>query len=274
MRLREFPLLQGLGVVNGVDLDQHAGFLRAQVLTFCRRRGKHGRADELVGPAWGGMRRAAERFNHAGDAKFTTFAAFAIRGAIVDYLRDVDSQTVPRLVRMREKRGELKARRTLHFSALEHANERGLHDSPPVEIAAKEEPRAAEAEELAAVLFRGLDGRDLFIARSYLLEGYICSEIGAALGLTESRIAQELKRIRRKKGWPTKGGKVSALHRTPRARAPDAPTRPLPVYLVPQGVPRHRDGRRRRRSPEERAKIGAAVRAALQRRKLELAGSL
>jgi len=170
-----------------------------------------------------GLIEALERYEPAVGADFEAFAAFRIRGAMLDELRSQD--WVPRAVRELERtRHALEVRLGRRVTARELADELGI---PPAELRATPcrvrlvsldavDPGARErggirlvadtlveqdsdpgiavedqamAELLAACLARQ-PGREQDIPRMYYARDLTLAEIGRRLGITESRVCQ------------------------------------------------------------------------------------
>ncbi|MBC3190776.1 FliA/WhiG family RNA polymerase sigma factor [Pseudonocardia sp. C8] len=172
-----------------------------------------------------GLMEAVDRFDPARGVRFEGYAAARIRGAMLDELRSQD--WVPRTVRARNREverardavqsrtgrpaserelaGELgigvrELRQTLrpvHLVSVEDLGEAtvqgatglagfGADDSgDPVLVAARRET----GDELRAAIAQ-LGERDRTVLRLYYLENHTLAEIGALLGVTESRVCQ------------------------------------------------------------------------------------
>ncbi|MGH3086701.1 MAG: sigma-70 family RNA polymerase sigma factor [Rubrobacteraceae bacterium] len=176
--------------------------------------------------AWGvmGLLRAIETFETGRGAKFETYAISKIRWAILDEMRKADP--LPRSLRRRLRDASLardELSQTLRRSpteeevALEMGVEveahlrtmsRGARNwaaSPEagdlydlvVEHAGADPESAAETEDLRLCLAEAiatLDERERTVTTFYFYEGLTLREIGKALGLTEGRISQILKK--------------------------------------------------------------------------------
>lgn len=174
-----------------------------------------------------GLMDAIERFEPALGVRFETYAAQRIRGAILDELRAQD--WVPRVVRKRAReldraREAVEARLQRRATAGEIADELGIgradvrgilgqlqvisvdawdewatsrgatvtiaetlaeEDSDPVAVL-----EARETSRLLALSLARLSARDHSVLRLYYLENRTLAEIGALLGVTESRACQ------------------------------------------------------------------------------------
>jgi RNA polymerase sigma factor for flagellar operon FliA len=176
------------------------------------------RAEDLLGAASTGLINAVEAFNPARKLQFTTFSNFRIRGAIMDWLREVDSQS--RSIRLFERdknRVEniliedftdadvaahmdltlekyhqlnevLNRGRQVYFSSLFRSDDREPWD---VEDTESSDPSyRAERASLQEFISRGLSRIDRMVLILYYFEGLTMREIGGMLNLSESRISQ------------------------------------------------------------------------------------
>lgn len=251
--MRASQHLTGLGVVNGIDLDEHAGIIVRQAGVVAARHSSLS-AEELYTPGWFGLRHAAEKFDAARSVKFGTFAVLRVRGAMLDYLRELD--LVPRLERQREKRGEVVVAKALQVSAMSEAEQ--LRAEPSAR-----DPEPDESRALAAKIFRKLHGQERWIVEQYYLEERTNREIGEALGVTESRVCQVLANIRRRLGWRVgfKGGKGPRAQREPLVYIPQ----PKPSRAATRELSNHQLGALRRWA---RVRAGGAPKAEQPKPKL------
>ena len=178
--------LAGLGIVNGIDLDEHAGLIWSSAHTILVRTKGRVTCAELLGPGWEGLRRAAQRFDPARGG-FAGFASMRIKGAMLDYLRTQDA-ALSRYERTLSKATNRPTRRTFDWTSV--AEHRGTMPDPP----ARAEP--AEARELALELFRPLEPRLRRIALARFLEGLSISQIAQDLDCSKSSVALLVRRIR------------------------------------------------------------------------------
>lgn len=185
-------------------------------------------ADDLLGYGVMGLITAIERFNPERGYKFETFAVSRIRGAIIDELRSQD--WLPRSVRQKAKEMEVTIRTLEHglgrtATDQELADKLGVTvDQLPKnlgEIVApvlslddlvgmgedggkvswldtlpddRMGPAAAyDADEMVDILGKAIDllpERERLLVSLYYHEGLTLKEIGAVLGVTESRVCQ------------------------------------------------------------------------------------
>lgn len=176
---------------------------------------------DLVQSGMFGLMEAVDRFDPARGVPFEGYAAQRVRGAMLDELRAQD--WVPRAVRARGREVE-RAREVLHARLARPATERelaaelgiGLRElraatrplhlvdvddlhregHPGTEAVPQDDtdPFLVVVRRETSVELRGaidrLDGRDRLVLRLYYLEGRTLAEIGAMLGVTESRVCQ------------------------------------------------------------------------------------
>lgn len=189
--------------------------------------------DEICSAAFDGLIEAVEAYDPERKAKFETFCQQRISGAVMDWLRSLDPQSLT--VRTFEKRRmmikealgtdaevtpsqEEIARRLdmsvdrydylsrlsqlgkeVHFSAMEPPGDRrndGSSHPWDVEDRAGEDPAKKVTRELLAdYLTRGLAREERLVLILYYYEGMTMAEIGAVLNLSESRVSQIHKEI-------------------------------------------------------------------------------
>jgi RNA polymerase sigma factor for flagellar operon FliA len=179
---------------------------------------------DLVGYGVFGLIDAIERYEPGRGAKFETFAAPRIRGAIYDGLRALD--WVPRSVRSRARRieeaiSELERRDGAEPSDADLASHLGISEDElaawlaavatttigPLDraVAAGHEPEAnerdgvraptsmVEEDEMRTAMrhaIRDLPERERLVLGLYYDENFTLAEIGEVLGVTESRVSQ------------------------------------------------------------------------------------
>jgi RNA polymerase sigma factor for flagellar operon FliA len=160
--------------VARLDPAEHLDQVRKVALGFARRLPRSVDIDELINAGTVGLYEAASRFEASRGRTFAAFAAFRIRGAILDALRGMD--TVSRADRARVRAGD-----DLGASLLEQVD-RGPGPA-----------REVERREMRALLERSLDtlsARERAVLAMYYVEERTLKEIGAALSVTESRVCQ------------------------------------------------------------------------------------
>ncbi len=209
-------------------LRRHLPLVRRVVQRLAARKPPHIELDDLV--SWGivGLLDAIGKYNPKKEASFSTYAQFRIRGAILDHLRSLD--WVPRSVRQKasliEKTahtlegslgrppGEEEIARELGLSLegyqdlLARIGEMSLFSLEDLGFGSGEERlnlerRLEEDEEdpLGALLTRErvnlvaeaiarLPEREKVVITLYYHEELTMKEVGAVLGLTESRVSQ------------------------------------------------------------------------------------
>lgn len=183
--------------------------------------------EDLVQEGTLGLRRAMLAFKPSRKVKFTTFAPFYIRGAILDHLRGTD--WVPRLVRQQARALE-KASRQLRQELRRDPSEEELAEHlqlPPEDFArmkdgahavsqvslsesrftdeagrpvtladqhadpnAPDPLREAQRRELRDAVTRGLSRTERLVVLLYYYERLTMREIGRTLSLSESRVSQ------------------------------------------------------------------------------------
>jgi RNA polymerase sigma factor for flagellar operon FliA len=189
--------------------------------------------EELASAGFGGLLEAVERFDPSRGFAFTTYCPGRIRGAMLDYLRSQDY--VPRLTRTRANRlahaiEALERRNLRPPTDAELASELGLSAGrlerlrrQVARVAAAEAAPAGEALlplelvenrgavgpaaadgalDMAALVCRRLRPRERYVVVMHYAENLTLAEIGAVLGLSESRVCQlhekALARLRRR----------------------------------------------------------------------------
>jgi len=183
--------------------------------------------DEIRCAAFDGLLQAIETFDPTCGASFQTFCRQRLFGAVVDWLRTVDTQgralrtfekkrnhistqlraecghsPAPQEIASRMDMGVSKFNRLcrvsaagqpIAFSTLESANESpgGAPRALTIHDRKAEDPsREISRSMLAAHLSRGLSRNEKAILVLYYYENLTMSEIGAALSLSESRVSQ------------------------------------------------------------------------------------
>ncbi len=198
------------------------------VTRFRSRLPQHIELDDLMQQAAFGLMECLDRFEPDRDIKFETFSARRIVGALVDYLRRVDtvsrqSRQAERLMRQtcdrfekqhgrapsdRELQGELKLGEKAFKRFRKHASvpatlplpSRRTSDGensslPLVDVLEREQgshpDRSMEQNDLRLWLLAGLTREDKLIMTLYYFEGLTLREIGITLGISESRVSQK-----------------------------------------------------------------------------------
>jgi RNA polymerase sigma factor for flagellar operon FliA len=148
------------------------------------------RADDLTSAGVFGLLAAIDAFDPGRGVKFETYAPLRIRGAMLDELRSTD--WVPRLVRSRcEKPIEM-------LSMHGRSEKRGPlgGDRRSLESAVYEDRRIAapadsmQRADVLRMVTRGLTANERRMVQLYYCDELTMREIGAVLGLSESRVSQ------------------------------------------------------------------------------------
>lgn len=205
-------------------LRRYLPLVRRMARRFLSRSAALADVDDLV--AWGtlGLLDALERYDCAREALFATYARFRIRGAILDQLRALDwvprsvrekAAAVERVARLLETRlgrpaGEDEMARGLGLSlgayrdlvgriapmtlvSLDDLRSGSDDDDLPIDRAATDPLRGLLRRErllmIAGAIGR-LPERDQLLLSLYYRDGLTMKEVGAVLGLTESRVSQ------------------------------------------------------------------------------------
>ncbi len=205
---------------------EHHGLVRAIVLRMAQRFPSHIEVDELISVGMLGLIDAFDRFEPSRGVPFHSYAEIRVRGAIIDALREAD--WIPRSVRrnfarLESTRAELQRRSGRPPEREEMARALGVElgvyedlfsaaqirtmaslDLPTGEdgggllvdqLADGEEcvvERWVREEQLAglAAAIASLPERERAVVTSYYQGGMSLKEIGASLGVTESRACQ------------------------------------------------------------------------------------
>ena len=207
-------------------LEHYLPLVKYQCQWHCDRLPSEVDPDDVMSAAVEGLRRAVEQFDPARGVRFETYCACRVRGAILDYLRTVD--WLPRAMRtcvnqLRRSRGELTSLLGRDPSDEELAESLGLtpeefgnlsrlagatgrvsldaggtdgEGGSLLESAALADRKAASPaaalhrQELRERLVRGLERQQRQVLILYYYEEMTMQEVGAALGLTTSRVSQ------------------------------------------------------------------------------------
>lgn len=198
-------------------IRSNLGLARRIARGFSRRVPVTVRPEDLEGAALLGLTEAAGRFDQRHPDAFVAFAARRIRGAVLDELRRHDPLSrrgragVKKLERARfelrtqlgrppsdaellEKLGwteeELERHRLGAETAQLDVNECADLVSSDSQLLPDEQAAKEQIKRQIAVALDRLPERDLEILNRYYVEGETLKEIGAALGVSESRVCQ------------------------------------------------------------------------------------
>lgn len=201
---------------------EHLPLVKSVALRLLSHLPSHVDLEDLIGYGVLGLVKASQDFDPNKKVKFSTYAFYRIRGAILDGLRALD--WLPRPLRQKIQ--------SLHLAANELANTLGREPSPEelakhlhtdveevrsllakaqqAEIVSLEEElqdsisfevngikhssgiEQEELREILTVAINTLDEKKRLVLTLYYYEGMNLKEIGEILGLTESRISQIL----------------------------------------------------------------------------------
>lgn len=203
-------------------IEHHAALVRGVGAKLAVRLPSSIELSDLVQAGTFGLMEAVDRFDPTRGVRFEGYAAQRIRGAMLDELRSQD--WVPRTVRARTREVE-RARETLHVRLGRPATDRelaaelgiGVRElraaTRPVHLVSTDDAdgsvgaaalaavvpddtdpylaavRRETSAELRAAIGQ-LGDRDRLVLQLYYLEDRTLAEIGAVLGVTESRVCQ------------------------------------------------------------------------------------
>jgi RNA polymerase sigma factor for flagellar operon FliA len=209
-------------------LRRHLPLVKRVVQRLAARKPPHIELDDLI--SWGivGLLDAMGKYNPKKEASFSTYAQFRIRGAILDHLRSLD--WVPRSVRQKasliektahtlegalgrppneeEIAGELGMSLETYQDLLTRVGEMSLFSLEDLGFGSAEERlrldrrlEEGEVDPLGALLTQERVGlvadaigrlpeREKLVVTLYYHEELTMKEVGAVLGLTESRVSQ------------------------------------------------------------------------------------
>ncbi len=208
-------------------LLEHLPSVRYLARTIHERLPQHVEIDELIGAGTLGLVDAARKFNPAKNVQFRSYAQFRIRGAILDSLRSLDwsprelrrkgrameeatrklelqlgrppqqaeiaAEMGLSLLHLQQLAGQLKGLEvaTLHAERGEDSGEEELAFLPAKE---SENPLfqclEAEARQRLIAAIERLPERERTVMTLYYFEEMTMKEIGALLGVVESRVSQ------------------------------------------------------------------------------------
>jgi len=223
---RKYRGTGGLNLRN-VLAEHYLGFAKAQSIRLCERLPGEVDVDDVI--AWGvkGLLDAVKGFDPDRGHQFETYCAQRVRGAILDGLRSAD--WVPRLVRTHASRlarkfEELQSELCRPPTSSEMAQRLGVSLAdyevldceacipPPLSLdqdipafrssrdvrekeilpdpAAESPDQGLRREDLKRFVTGACSKRERLILLLYYYEGLTMKEVGAALGMSESRISQ------------------------------------------------------------------------------------
>ena len=142
---------------------------------------RHASLDDVTSSAYVGLIEASRRFRPASGVKFTSFARYRVRGAVLDSLRALDHLT-------RGQRTAVKQTAALpawDSGPVPHPDELPSHDGGPEEAGIASERSHALARALTL-----LPSRQQRILRAYYADGLTMREVGLLIGVNESRVSQ------------------------------------------------------------------------------------
>lgn len=169
----------GLGVVNGIDLDDYVGVVVNSARKVHTPRGVL-ELDDLIAIGCAALAVAAQRYRADQGAKFSTFASTRVRGAMLDEVRRLD--WVPRRERVRARRGEADPEQFHKMLAREL-------DMPEPSVPFDNDGAIALSERFSQVTADRSE-RETEILRLRYLCGWPLGAIAARLGVTTQRVCQ------------------------------------------------------------------------------------
>lgn len=136
--------------------------------------------EELQNAALIGLWKASAGFDHERGIRFSTFAAFRVKGEMKDFLRSLSR--VPRSMVVKP----------IVYSLSSGVEDEGDYRSLlPVDVPGPvESALLAEAIEIMIGALKEIDQRDAFVLRRYYLESTLMREIAEEMGITEGRVSQ------------------------------------------------------------------------------------
>jgi RNA polymerase sigma factor FliA len=195
---------------------EYAPMARRIALRVARRVPDWVCSDDLVAAAMIGLAEAADRFDGTRGEPFVAFATKRIRGAVLDEMRRGDlmprrarsaarhvSQTVRDLEQQLGRPAEdeevaaaLGVELDVYREDLEMLTHVGLVELQPEERGAargddpEQQMQTAELRQRVRDALERIPGRDALILSLYYIEELSYAEVGAILGVTESRVCQ------------------------------------------------------------------------------------
>ena len=178
--------------------EQHLQLVKRVATRIARRLPRQVQLDDLLSAGHEGLLDAARRFDPRKGVAFGAYAEIRIRGAVMDELRTLDF--APRSLRRRHREraqslGGLDASRfssaanelAPHFVSTDEPDAQELPD--PAALAEQQLEHRQELDELRAAV-ASLPERLQRVLALYYVEELTLKEIGAELGVTESRVCQ------------------------------------------------------------------------------------
>lgn len=220
---------RGLGANRDDILKRHLPLVKQVVQRLAVRKPPHIDIDDLVSWGIVGLLDAIKKYDPGREASFATYAQFRIRGAILDHVRSLDwvprsvrqkASMLERTCRtlenalgrpaseeevaaalglgLREYQGLLSKVGEMCLLSLEDlgfgSGEERFHVRNQVENGERADPLAAlltrERIDLVADAIGRLPERERLVVTLYYHEELTMKEVGAVLGLTESRVSQ------------------------------------------------------------------------------------
>jgi RNA polymerase sigma factor for flagellar operon FliA len=169
---------------------QHSALVKRMARIVAARVPSSVSLDDLVGAGMVGLVLAADRFDGVRGVPFETFARCRIQGALLDFLRGEDPLSREARRRLRESQRAGGESNEPHFVDID-----AIADLIPGE----QTPSMDDGDAIARIRLRkvvaGLPEGDRRLIQLYYTEERTLREVGAELGVTESRICQRLSGI-------------------------------------------------------------------------------
>lgn len=217
----EAPAAKGERALSRADYERFEPIVRRIAIRAARSVPKHITVQDLVGYGWVGLMEAYRRADPSMPAaEFEAYAAYRIRGAMLDYLRSLDpasravrnksraiSRTINELTKQFERTPEeheiaeaMGLEESAYRDMLSEVSKAGmarleLLDVEEMSLEAATTPPDEEANRRAlskdvSLAIQELPMRQQQILALYYQEECTLKEIGAILGVTESRVSQ------------------------------------------------------------------------------------